>query len=30
VTDNGGVDLQSILARVTYKFGARPDAAPVK
>jgi outer membrane immunogenic protein len=30
VTDNGGVDLQSILARVTFKFGARPDAAPAK
>jgi outer membrane immunogenic protein len=30
VTDNGGIDLQSILARISFKFGARPEAAALK
>lgn len=30
VTDNGGIDLQSILARISFKFGARPEAAQLK
>jgi outer membrane immunogenic protein len=30
VADNPGVDLQSILARVTYKFGGRPALVPAK
>src|SRR5262245_14907845 len=30
VADNPGVDLQSILARVTFKFGGRPDLVPAK
>jgi outer membrane immunogenic protein len=29
IANNGGVDLQSILARVSFKFGGRPDAVPV-
>jgi opacity protein-like surface antigen len=28
--NNAGVDLQSILARVSFKFGARPDVVPAK
>jgi outer membrane immunogenic protein len=30
VADDAGVDLQSILARVTFKFGARPEAVSAK
>jgi outer membrane immunogenic protein len=30
VANDAGVDLQSILARVTFKFGGRPDVVPAK
>ena len=27
---DGGVDVQTILARVSFKFGARPEVVPVR
>jgi outer membrane immunogenic protein len=30
VARDGAIDLQSVLARVSFKFGPRPEAAPVK
>jgi outer membrane immunogenic protein len=30
IANNGGVDVQSILARVSFKFGARPEVVPAK